>query len=236
MLLPFDDTMALILDDTNEVWPDCGNLVLAERFLFFQEVDELHKKFSGDNDCYLHFISDLLIKVHQKFYSENCADVKLILAGIRKSILCGTEIVLSGIISNEETAAQNHYWIIAERYGSIVTRDISDTTTHVLANSFGTKKTKIAAERDISVLHVLWLHLSTSFWCRLPEDYFRFENINNFEIKSILATSFVRRIAIHEEDNPQKRLKTHSSPSNSDKESESESESDAEAEADNADD
>lgn len=213
MLLPFDDSMAVILDDTTEVWPECENLIIAERFLHFQEHDELSKKHSGDNDNYLHFISNLLVKVHQKFYEEGCSDVKQILSDIKKSILKNTFLVLSGVINNEQQAEHNHFWQTAIQFGSVVTRDITKSTTHVIANSLGTKKTKQADMQKIPVLHLLWLHLSTSYWCRLPEDYFKFENIGQFEIQSILAAPLIRT---HSQEEGQKRFKSHSSDSESD--------------------
>ena len=136
----------------------------------------------------------------------------------------GTHIVLSGIINSEDNASDNPYWRNAEKFGSVVSREITEETTHVIANSYGTKKTKLATLKGICVLHLLWLHLSIGFWYRLSEDFFKFENIENFEIKSILAMPGLKRYSIQEEVKLEKKTKNQSSKENS----ESESESDAE--------
>jgi BRCA1 C Terminus (BRCT) domain len=215
MLLPFDETMAVILDDTNEVWPNSDNLVLADRFLYFQDHDDISKKYCGDNDNYLNFITDLLIKVHSKFYDDGCYDIKAILKELKSEVLKGTEIVLSGVISSEDSASKNYYWQLAQSFGSTCTRDITNTTTHIVATNIGTKKTKLGLKRGLPVLHLLWLNLSTSFWCRLPEDYFTFENIQNFEIRAILTPTFTRRVS-NEDNQIHKKFKSQSSESESD--------------------
>lgn len=209
--------MAVILDDTYEVWPNCENLVLAERFLYFAEISEFDKKFSGENDCYLLFVSELLKRVHDRFYSDGVSDVKQILKVLRHEVLQGANIVLSGVIS-ENPPSNNFYWQSASKFGAVCSSEIFESTTHVVAKNMGTKKTKVALEKNIPVVQLLWLHLSISFWYKLPEDYFKFENIGNFDIRAIVNVIKIRRNSL-ENSEAQKIPKFTTSESESDSES-----------------
>ena len=218
MFLPFDDSMAVILDDTNEVWPNCDNLILAERFLAFRDSnDELTPKYSGNNDQYLRFVCELLKKVHHYFYEHSYLDVKIILKELKFEILKGCEIVLSVIANKNLPPEEDYYWNLAKNFGATCSLEITNKTTHVVAANIGTKKTKEAVSKRIPVLHLLWLQLSTSFWFRLPEDYFSFQNIKNFDISAISNIPISRRLLYKDEEQEvYKKFKSQSSESESD--------------------
>jgi RNA polymerase II C-terminal domain phosphatase-like 3/4 len=216
--------MAVVLDDTNEVWPNCENLVIADRFMYFHNLPDFEKKYTGLNDHFLYFILELFLKVHSCFFDEGISDVKAILKKLRKDVLKGTRIVLSGVLCDGEDVNGNYYWQTAQRFGCECRREIEEGTTHVVAQNVGTKKTKIAVKKGIAVLHLLWLHLSMVYWTKLPEDYFTFENIGNFDILSIVALPLIRKPSAEYEE-IKKKLKKHSEDEES---SESESESDIE--------
>lgn len=185
ILLPTSDSMAAILDDTNEVWPDCENLVLAERFLYFSDGVQYNHKIAGNNDWFLFYISDVFEKLHERFYSRLNSDVKQILRDLEKEVLEGCKIVLSGIICQDEVPENNFFWKIIEKFGGVCQKEITPETTHVVSKALGTKKTKIASKMGIHILSLTWLHLSTSYWVRFPEHYFTFDNIDSFDINSL---------------------------------------------------
>jgi hypothetical protein len=185
------ESIFLILDDTTKVWNDCENLIVADRFLHFSD-EQYRERFSGENDCYLLYISDIFEKIHEKFFERPAQDVRIILKQLSFPILAGCEIVLSGIIDSRESLEENEYYKIIQKFGGQCRSQINDQTTHVVARFFGTKKTKTAKKQGKHVVSFLWLHLSVMYWQRLSESYFTFENVENFDIhmlKNILNTS-----------------------------------------------
>lgn len=186
ILLPSSDSMAVILDDTNEVWPESENLVLADKFLYFSDVNLYNEKIAGNNDWYLHYIAEVFEKLHERFYARPGMDVKEILRDLQKEVLDGCKIVLSGIISQEEPPESNFFWKIIQKFGGTCQKELAHDTTHVVSKAMGTKKTKIASKMGIQVLSLIWLHLSTSYWVRLPEHYFTFDNIGSFDMTSLV--------------------------------------------------
>lgn len=215
-LLPFDDSMAVILDDTFEVWPNCDNLVLARRFIFFKDrVDPIEDKFSGDNDMLLFFISELLIEIHEEFYKSDVRDIKILLHEKRTQLLRGINIAFSGLIPLNENCHASELWQLATLFGANCREDLSEDVTHLLALREGTKKTKKAKKRGIPVLHSSWLVLSTAYWRLLPEAPFMLSHINSLDVRALLPVRLKRRISSPELETC-KKLKTETESSSSD--------------------
>ncbi|CAG9324329.1 unnamed protein product [Blepharisma stoltei] len=197
ILLPKDNTMVLILDDTHEVWPDSPNLVIADRFwYFYDELSDIDKKIMGENDHLLYFMKDLLANIHDSFYMQETADVKNILKQIQGNVLLGAKIAFSGMIPIDIQPEMHPLWQAAERYGAICQREVTEETTHLISDGSLTKKFKQAKRMNIPVLHRTWLSLSVSYWYWLPESQFTLENINNLDIRSLLPTSLMRQLSI----------------------------------------
>ena len=226
MIMPFDDTMAVILDDTYEVWPNCPNLILCERFVYFiQEPDPISAKFTRDNDVVLYFMSELLTRVHWKFYSEENADIKSILNTLKLEVLSDCKIAFSGIIPLDKEPKEDPLWKLAESFGATCQTQVNESTTHLIASVYGTKKTQYARRRQIPILHRAWLDLSTSCWHPLPEAPFTLDNIGQLDMFALLPTSLKRRLS-STSPSPYKKLKTESGNDSLESQSDSESESD----------
>jgi len=213
ILLPSSDSMAVILDDTNEVWPDSENLVLADKFLYFSDVVPYNEKFAGNNDWYLHFIADLFERLHERFYTRPGMDVKEILRDLQREVLDGCKIVLSGIISQEEPPESNFFWKTVQKFGGSCQTEITPETTHVISKAMGTKKTKVASKMGIQVLSLIWLHLTTSYWVRLPEHYFTFDNIASFEMTSLVTFLKLKKSEVFKKSKTQESLESEESES-----------------------
>ena len=200
------ESMFLILDDTTKVWNDCENLIVADRYLFFSD-EQYREKFSGQNDCYLLYITDIFEKIHQEFYQRPHQDVRDILRSLSFPILSNFVIVLSGIVDSREALEENELFRMIQRFGGKCQNQVTEETTHVVARYQGTKKTKLGKKLGKHVVSFLWLHLSIMYWIRLSEHYFTFENVDTFDVhmlKNILNTNredqIIKRSKKHEDD------------------------------------
>ena len=186
-LLPSDDSMVVILDDTEEVWPRCPNLVVADKYWYFGEKHEETERFNADNDVFLAYMARLFIQVHQNFFAGN-GSVKEILAQRKSSILQGCVLAFSGLFPLDEPCESQPLWVRAQAHGAQCALDIDSTITHLIAENEGTRKTKQARKRGIKVVHRLWLILSILYWEQLPCEPFSLEQISTLQGPQLLPT------------------------------------------------
>lgn len=215
-LLPFDDCMAIILDDTADVWQNSPNLVIAERFVYFaNETNELEKLYTGDNDVLLYFMQQLLTQVHYEFFKTEGGDVKDILARQKRSIFSGCKLLFSGLIPLETEPNTNTFWRVAEESGAECTTELDQSVTHVVAGRPGTNKVKHALKKGIRVVHFSWLLLSASYWHCLSEAGFDFSRVHRLDVRSLIPLPLKRKLS-SPGGSPRKRTDSSSSSSDSD--------------------
>mmetsp|Transcript_19100 Transcript_19100/g.34745 ORF Transcript_19100/g.34745 Transcript_19100/m.34745 type:complete len:475 (-) Transcript_19100:1391-2815(-) len=215
-LLPFDDCMAIILDDTADVWQNSPNLVIAERFVYFSnDTNELEKLYTGDNDVLLYFMQQLLTQVHNEFFRSEAGDVKDIIARQKRSILSGCRILFSGLIPLETAPEASTFWRLAEDCGAECTTELDQRVTHVVAGRPGTNKVRKAMKKGIRVVHFTWMLLSASFWYCLPEAGFDLSRVNRLDVRSLIPLPLKRKLSSPGV-SPRKRTDSNSSSSDSD--------------------
>jgi hypothetical protein len=209
--------MAIILDDTADVWQNSPNLVIAERFVYFAgETNELERLYTGDNDVLLYFMQVLLTQVHTEFFrTEGGADVKDIIAKQKRNILAGCRLLFSGVIPLETAPETSIYWRLAEDCGAECTVEFDHRVTHVIAGRPGTVKVRKAEKRGIKVVHFTWLLLSSCYWYCLPEAAFDLSRVSRLDVKSLIPLPLKRKLS-SPGFSPKKRTDVSSSSSDSD--------------------
>ena len=148
-----DKSMALIVDDSHDVWSaDLPNLCVVRRFV-------------GDgSDDALQQLSQLLLSVHRRFYagaavefsldepSRRPPDVRELLREMRGNVLSGCNIALTGVVAEHTEDALMHQPLctLVRLYGGNVTSSVSEATHLVARQKPGWKqsaKIRRAAQR-----------------------------------------------------------------------------------------
>ncbi|KXZ53510.1 hypothetical protein GPECTOR_7g960 [Gonium pectorale] len=170
------DELALVLDDTELVWPGHKrNLLQIERYHFFPS--DL-RKWRADGTALLEQGRDedptegalathmrVLRAVHARFFSKEDPslppleqrDVRDVLAEHRARIL------------QDRDPRQEPLWQLAEGLGARCLPSISPATTHVVAAAGGTEKVHQARAQGKAVVTPAWLQACGFRWQRLPE-------------------------------------------------------------------
>jgi RNA polymerase II subunit A-like phosphatase len=192
-VFPCGGTMAVVVDDREDVWANAGevtestrkgeppdNLLLVRpyhwhKFVGYADVnnaagfDLTRSQSEGDDEAdeQLLWTSDILKRLHNRFYAKNTEDkfetVADVLRNMRQEVLLGGSLVLSGLVplhrqkveSNGPRPAVIRY---AESLGAKVLSNVTSDTTHVVAAKDGTDK--ILAARQIAgcfVVQASWL-------------------------------------------------------------------------------
>ncbi|CAI5524484.1 unnamed protein product [Closterium sp. Naga37s-1] len=183
------DSMVLILDDSEVVWPKHRhNLLLVERYHFFassrqhfllpgpslleSHVDE------ADEGGLLDALWTPLSRTHQWFFQQvdqgrQSADVRQILAQERATILAGCHLVFSRVFPTDASRPQTHpLWRMAESMGATCHTQIGPQITHVVALDCGTDKAIWAVSQKRHLVHPGWLEASLLVWKRADEKKF----------------------------------------------------------------
>jgi RNA polymerase II subunit A C-terminal domain phosphatase len=184
--------MAAVVDDREDVWANAkeifssrngeppDNLLLVKPFHWkpFQGFADVNNAAGQDltqsdedrvdeevNDQQLRWTGDILRRVHAKYYAApGTVTVPDLLCEMRKEVLAGCKIVLSGLIPmanqnqppNEPRPAVLRY---VESLGGIMETRVDRTTTHVIGARDGTEKIHAARKlfQNCFVVRVSWL-------------------------------------------------------------------------------
>ena len=175
------DVDALIVDDTEGVWPrHKDNLVQIPRYVYFP-ADAL--RFGGEHISLflegtdedpesgaLNDILKVLTDVRQRFFESALRDVRIHLAELKKSIL-GPEVVIlfSRVFPVGIPDPESHpLWQLALKLGARSVTTMTDEVTHVVGLDV-TEKTKWAQKHGKHVVDPAWLYASATLWKRADE-------------------------------------------------------------------
>ncbi|PNW86958.1 hypothetical protein CHLRE_02g102950v5 [Chlamydomonas reinhardtii] len=186
------DELALVLDDTEVVWPGHRrNLLQIERYHFFPS--DL-RKWRADGTALLEQERDesategalathsrVLRAVHARFFSQEDSrlpplderDVRDVLAEQKARILTGVHITFSRCWAQDKDPRKEPLWQLAEGLGATCLPAYDPAvTTHVVAAGGGTAKVHQARVDGKAVVTPTWLQGCAFRWERLQEKDF----------------------------------------------------------------
>lgn len=133
-----------------------------------------------DPDDYLLYLEDILKMVHKRFYEEydkleagTVPDLKVIIPAVRSEILKGCRLVFSGLVPTHIKLEQSKAYQVARSLGAIVTQDIDDDSTHLVAVRPGTAKVNAGRrKKHVRIVTPDWLWACAERWERIEEGIF----------------------------------------------------------------
>ncbi|BGP31350.1 CTD phosphatase Fcp1 [Rhodotorula toruloides] len=128
-----------------------------------------------DDDRELDRVFDILSNVRERFYEQHdakgAADVADIIPAMKAQTLRDTHLVFSGLVALGSRPEDSEYWKLARTFGARCSADLSTSTTHLVANGWGTAKVHSAQRNPrIKIVYPEWLLQSVAHWTRVPED------------------------------------------------------------------
>jgi len=189
--IPLYDSNTLIIDDFAKVWEKPENVLEVPRYAFWPDNDsdiqkynepgadpwhesELQKK---DADLTLRNIDTILSTVHAVWYKPERPSFSAprIVDMLASGVLKGCEIVFTGIIPVQNDPREHPHWKLAKRFGCVCARNVTNSTTHVIADRRQTEKVNQAKRNPaLSVVHLNWLIQSCACFVRADEKQFEF--------------------------------------------------------------
>ncbi|MEW5318355.1 MAG: hypothetical protein WDW38_009581 [Sanguina aurantia] len=185
------DSAALIMDDTEQVWPHhAANLITVSRYHFFPAslrlFDQAGRSFleqGSDEVCsgggeggMLATYARLLKQVHKRFFAEDSStplasrDVRYYLGSLKQEVLQGCVIVFSSCWPLANHSSEQPLWRMAELMGAECSSTYDpQVTTHVVAAVAGTHKAVTALGHGKSVVSPSWVVACHHHWTRLTE-------------------------------------------------------------------
>lgn len=133
-------------------------------------------------DNVLESLQHVLEAVHELCYAPARGASGLVrtaqeaIALVRRSVLSGVRLVLSGVVPLGHDPRQSEMWRLAEALGAECHDEVNGLTTHVVAARPGTAKVREAEARRIYVVHADWLTASAAHFVRADERLFPLEN------------------------------------------------------------
>ncbi|KAI5481789.1 RNA polymerase II CTD phosphatase Fcp1 [Pseudohyphozyma bogoriensis] len=103
-----------------------------------EEMEEVGEAVLKNDDVELVRVYDILKSVRDKFFADvdrkTTADVKSIIPHMKRQVLKGVDLVFSGVVALGARPEDSEHWKAATSFGAKCGKDISDRTTHVVAN------------------------------------------------------------------------------------------------------
>ncbi|KAJ3290071.1 Carboxy-terminal domain (CTD) phosphatase [Rhizoclosmatium sp. JEL0117] len=129
-----------------------------------------------DNDTELEEIMRRLERIHREYFGmldeEGDCDVRDVMDGLRKRVLRGCEVVLSGVVPVGFDQRRHDLYRFATIFGGNVAKEVGSNT--IVAAKAGTDKVhKAVKQGGIHVVHPDWLYHTAIAWKRLPEESYR---------------------------------------------------------------
>ncbi|KAK9816991.1 hypothetical protein WJX72_007937 [[Myrmecia] bisecta] len=178
------EAAALILDDTEGVWPEHRhNLILMHRYIYFpacanrfgiQQPSLLQRDTDEDPTVGpLATVLGVMQRTHERFFAATdpaSQDVRSHLGDVRREVLAGVELVFSRVIPLAEFQPErNPLWQLAVELGAACAEAVSERTTHVVAAADHTSKVRWAHKHGKPVVSPDWLYAASFMW-RKPDE------------------------------------------------------------------
>lgn len=120
-----------------------------------------------DPDDYLIYLEDILKRIHQHFYekydgmeSGEVPDLKKVIPKVRSQVLKNCKMVFSGLVPTRTRLEHSKAYQVARSLGAIVTQDLDEETTHLVAVRPGTVKVNAGRKKkNLKIVTPDWL------WC-----------------------------------------------------------------------
>ncbi|CAG9838900.1 unnamed protein product [Diabrotica balteata] len=133
-----------------------------------------------DPDDYLIYLEEILKHIHQEFYKQydeleagEVPDLKQVIPTVRSNILEGCRLVFSGLVPTHINLEQSKAYLVARGLGAVVTQDIEDTTTHLVAVRPGTAKVNSGRrKKKLKIVTPDWLWCCAERWEHVDERIF----------------------------------------------------------------
>ncbi|KJH47415.1 FCP1-like phosphatase, phosphatase domain protein [Dictyocaulus viviparus] len=138
-LFPCGDQLIVIIDDRADVWQFSEALIQVKPYRFFKEVGDINAPLGvnkggvspvdiedeADNDRTLEYIERTLVDVHTNFYkyydeTQEIRDVKVVISYIKKQVLRGLVIVLSGVVPLGVKPEYSEAYRLCTQFGATV--------------------------------------------------------------------------------------------------------------------
>lgn len=118
-----------------------------------------------DSDDYLIYLEDILKKIHEKFYEEydsmesgEIPDLKKVIPKVRGLVLKNFKLVFSGLVPTRTKLEHSKAYQVARSLGALVTQDLEDDTTHLVAVRPGTVKVNAGKKKkNLKIVTPDWL-------------------------------------------------------------------------------
>ncbi|KAF8005582.1 hypothetical protein BT93_K0009 [Corymbia citriodora subsp. variegata] len=183
------ESAVLILDDTEEVWPDHRkNLIPISGYRYFDFGISLedgvdwrsYAQTRADEDedgGVLSSILGVLKDVHREFFDPKHGaddwdkrDVRKVLAGVRSGVLKGCVLAFSKIVASGSESGRLR--ASAEELGAKCKAGLGSSVTHVVALDAGEDSSRWAKREGKKLVSPDWLWAAYYHWRRKPEDEF----------------------------------------------------------------
>ncbi|XP_057660801.1 RNA polymerase II subunit A C-terminal domain phosphatase [Diorhabda carinulata] len=133
-----------------------------------------------DPDDYLVYLEEILKHIHDAFYKEYdrleagaVPDLKKVIPQVRSQVLKGCRLVFSGLVPTHVKLEQSKAYQVAKGLGAVVTQDIDDETTHLVAVRPGTAKVNSGRrKRKLKIVTPDWLWCCAERWEHVDERIF----------------------------------------------------------------
>ncbi|XP_049963662.1 RNA polymerase II subunit A C-terminal domain phosphatase [Schistocerca serialis cubense] len=133
-----------------------------------------------DDDDYLIYLEEILKTIHRSFYElydespGEMPDLKNVIPYVRRKVLAGTYLVFSGLVPTHVPLERSRAYQVAVQLGAVVTPDLTDYTTHLVAVRPGTAKVNAVQRRHDNILLVTpdWLWACAERWEHVEERLF----------------------------------------------------------------
>ncbi|VDM59837.1 unnamed protein product [Angiostrongylus costaricensis] len=193
-LFPCGDQLIVIIDDRADVWQFSEALIQVKPYRFFKEVGDINapvggkkdgippvdignRKDDAEHDRTLEHVERLLVNVHTNFYNyydetQEIRDVKVVISYIKKQVLRGLVIVLSGVVPLGVKSENSEAYRLCVQFGATVADQVTEQTTHLIAVRWGTTKVMNACKLRIPIVTPHWLYASVEKFLKADEKEF----------------------------------------------------------------
>ncbi|VDK89108.1 unnamed protein product [Litomosoides sigmodontis] len=196
-LFPCGDHMIVMIDDRPDVWQYSDALIQVKPYRFFKEIGDVNapryekgenahsgsyaeQDMESEDDESLEYVAIVLTKIHRAFYElfddtkvNRFPDLKGIISYFRKQVLRDCSIVFSGIVPVDVDVTKTEAYRLCVQFGAVVTDNVSNSTTHVIAARWGTTKVHEAHKLpNISIVNPKWLFACVERWEKADEKEF----------------------------------------------------------------